>query len=189
MTNSQTTDIPVEAADVLNFWFQELTPEQWWVRDDAVDDAIRDRFQDLYETISEAVPDEWLETPRGRLAAVIVLDQFPRNLFRNSANAFASDAMALQLAKETVGAGLDQALTRDERVFLYLPFEHSEDKEMQEFSVTLYEKLGDADTLDFAKKHKQVIDRFGRFPHRNAVLGRETTEEERRFLEQESWFW
>ncbi len=189
MTLHPKTQPPEAAARVLRFWFGELRPEQWWTRDDGVDDAIRTRFAELQKDIADEVPLEWLETARGHLAAVIVLDQFPRNLFRKSARAFESDAAALALAVDTVDAGLDAQLTEAERKFLYLPFEHSEDADMQARSVALYEKLGDEDSLDFARKHKLVIDRFGRFPHRNEVLGRETTEEEQAFLEKESWFW
>ena len=189
MTKDPKTGLPEAAAGVLRFWFDELRPEQWWQRDGDVDAAIRTRFAALRKTIADDVPPDWLPTARGRLAAVIVLDQFSRNLFRNSARAFETDTAALALAVESVDAGLDEQLTKDERVFLYLPFEHSEDAEMQARSVALYEKLGDEATLDYARKHKLVIDRFGRFPHRNAVLGRETTDQEREFLEKENWFW
>lgn len=138
---------------------------------------------------ANGAPAAWTQTARGRLAAVIVLDQFPRNLFRNSPLAFASDASALALAVESVDAGLDETVSEDERGFLYMPFQHSEDAEQQARSVALFQRLGDEKSLKFAEQHKQVIDRFGRFPHRNEVLGRETTEEERAFLEKESWFW
>jgi uncharacterized protein (DUF924 family) len=189
MGESYEVAMPDEAEDVLRFWFGELEPDQWWKRDEEVDAAIRARFLGVHERLAEAIPPQWLATPRSRLAAVIVLDQFPRNLFRGSARSFATDAKALALAKETIELGLDAELNQDERVFLYVPFQHSEDPADQAQSVALYEKLGDADTLDFAKKHKWVIDRFGRFPHRNKVLGRKTTAEEREFREKESWFW
>ena len=189
MTEDPLAGIPGAAASVLKFWFGELQPEQWWKQDDQVDNAVRERFSGLYEKLANNMPADWLETARGRLAAVIVLDQFPRNLFRGSPKAFESDARALALAQDAVDAGLDKVLTIDERAFLYLPFEHCEDAEMQARCVALYEELGDQGYLDFARKHKLVIDRFGRFPHRNAVLGRETTDAEREFLEQESWFW
>jgi uncharacterized protein (DUF924 family) len=189
MSEDDASQLPAEAREILRFWFDELEPEQWWKRDDAVDAVIRDRFLDVHERLAAGVPEPWLATARSRLAAVIALDQFPRNLFRGSARSFATDSKALALAKETIELGLDEELSKDERVFLYVPFQHSEDAADQARSVALFETLADADTLDFAKKHKLIIDRFGRFPHRNAVLGRETTAEEREFLDKESWFW
>lgn len=189
MTDNHSTDISAEAVAVLDFWFGELKPEQWWKRDETLDAAIRERFLDLHERLAEKIPPEWLATARGRLAAVIALDQFPRNMFRDDPRTFATDPKALALAKETVAKGLDTDLSESERAFLYLPFEHSEEPEDQAESVRLYRKLGDAEALDFAEKHKLIIDRFGRFPHRNAVLGRETTQEEREFLKEASWFW
>lgn len=189
MTADDAKTIPAEAGNVLAFWFGELTPEQWWKRDDAVDATIRDRFLTLHERLAERVPAEWLTTARGRLAAIIVLDQFPRNMFRGSARSFATDPDALALAKETVALGLDRQLGDNERSFVYLPFQHSEDPADQAESVRFYKALGDENSLDFAEKHKLIIDRFGRFPHRNEVLGRETTKEERDFIEKQSWFW
>ena len=180
---------PAEAAAVLRFWFDELEPEQWWRRDAVVDEEIAIRFGSLHRQVAADLPAQWLDSARGRLAAVIVLDQFSRNLFRDDPLAFAFDETALALARETAQLGLDEALTKDERVFLYVPFQHSENPADQEMSVALYARLGDDNSLDFAQKHKTVIDRFGRFPHRNALLGRESTEEERAFLEQERWFW
>lgn len=189
MTNVPLEGLPGQAASVLRFWFEDIQPERWWKQDDLVDTAVRERFSALYEQLADNVPAEWLETAQGRLAAVIVLDQFPRNLFRGSAKAFATDAKALALARDTIDAGLDGALSTDERAFLYLPLEHCEDREVQARCVALYERLGDRGYLDFARKHKLVIDRFGRFPHRNEALGRKTTNEERKFLENERWFW
>lgn len=189
MAEDALAGLPGEAASVLKFWFDDVQPEQWWKQDDQVDKTVREQFSDLHEKLASTVPAAWLETARGRLAAVIVLDQFPRNLFRGSPKAFESDAKALALAEDAVTLGFDKALTKDERVFLYLPFEHSEDAQAQARSIALFEELGDQGYLDFAKKHKLVIDRFGRFPHRNAVLGRKTSDDEREFLEQESWFW
>lgn len=180
---------PDEAAAVLRFWFEELAPEQWWKRDEAVDRAIAERFAALHARLSEGVPADFLETARGRLAAVIVLDQFSRNLYRDDARAYANDPQALALAKETLARGLAAELTASEKTFLYMPFQHSEDAGDQARSVELFAALGEAESLDFAQKHKLVVDRFGRFPHRNAVLGRESTPEERAFLERESWFW
>ncbi len=174
--------LPEEARVVLHFWFTELRPEQWW-RDDTLDQQIVSRFGEVFERLETGVPDAWLETPRGVLAAVLVLDQFPRNMFRGTARAFATDSAARRLAEHAVERGLDQALSVDERLFLYLPFEHSEDGADQERAVALISALGNAQYTDFARQHKQVIDRFGRFPQRNAALGRVSTPEEDAFLE------
>lgn len=172
-----------EVRGVLSFWFEELEPRQWFEKDDALDRRIRERFLVLYERLAVQGAGGWAHTAHGALAAVIVLDQFPRNMFRGDARSFASDALALTVAEQAIGAGLDAALDATHRKFLYMPFEHSEDAAMQARSVALFAALGDADSLDYALRHKQVIDRFGRFPHRNALLGRSTTAEEAAFLE------
>ncbi len=182
-------DLPEEAGDVLRFWFGVLKPEQWWERDDTVDQEIKTRFAPVYLRLADEVPKSWLASPQGRLAAVIVLDQFPRNMFRDDPRAYASDAAALKLAKDTIDSGDDKKLATEQRSFLYMPFQHSEDLAVQEESVELFRSLGDANQIDFAEKHKQVIDRFGRFPHRNEVLGRETTAVEKLFLKEPGLFW
>jgi len=176
--------VPDEARGVLSFWFEELEPRQWFEKDDALDRHIRDRFLVLYEQLAARGAGDWARTARGALAAVIVLDQFPRNMFRGDGRSFASDALALAVAEQAIGAGLDAAFDATRRKFLYMPFEHSEDAAMQARSVALFAALGDADSLDYALRHKKVIDRFGRFPHRNAPLGRRSTAEEAAFLEQ-----
>lgn len=181
--------LPPQAREVLEFWYEELTPEQWWKRDEAVDAKITARFRALYDELSRNVPQAWLETPKGRLAAVIVLDQFPRNMFRGDPRSYATDSKALSLAKETIDAGGDAELEPYERSFLYMPFQHSEERDVQARSVELFRALGIEDQLDFAIKHKEVIDRFGRFPHRNEVLGRPSTPEEIDFLKKPGLFW
>ena len=170
--------------EVLGFWFKELTPEDWFGGGDEVDDRIRERFLALHEALRDEVPVSWRASPRGMLAAVIALDQFPRNMYRGDPLAFAADATALALAAEAVDRGFDRSMTGDERKFLYLPFEHSENPGVQERSVELFASLEDDDTLGYAIRHKEIIDRFGRFPHRNAVLGRESTPEEIEFLKE-----
>lgn len=167
---------------VLRFWFSELRPEQWWRPDPQVDRMIRERFAELHEQLAESVSESWLSSPRSRLAAVIVLDQFSRNLYRGDGRAYANDADALALAQESIDAGEDQALSPDERAFLYMPFQHAEDGDTQARSVALFAALGDENYLDFARRHKAVIDRFGRFPHRNAELERTSLPEELEFL-------
>jgi len=168
--------------DVLKFWFTELRPESWFKRDDAIDAQIRERFGALHASLTEKVPAAVTSTPTGALATVIVLDQFSRNLFRNSPRAFACDAVALTIAQEAIAAGFDRDLDRNQRVFLYMPYQHSEEREVQRRSIELFAPLGDANVLDYANQHRDIIERFGRFPHRNRVLGRESTADEIEFL-------
>ena len=175
---------PSHIDEVLGFWFEELTPDDWFGGGDEVDDRIRERFLALHEALRDDVPESWRETARGMLAAVIALDQFPRNMYRGSRQAFAADPAALALAKEGIERGLDRAMSNDQRKFLYLPFEHSEDPAVQARSVELFATLENEETLGYALRHKEIIDRFGRFPHRNEVLGRESTPEEIEFLQE-----
>lgn len=168
--------------DVLRFWFEELKPKNWFRRDTVVDAAIRVRFSDIYEQLKDGVPDDWLDSAKAYLAAILILDQFPRNMFRDDDRAFATDGAALSLAKRAIAQGLDEQLAPKERAFLYMPFQHAENADDQARSVGLYTALGNPLNLDFALRHQAVIDRFGRFPHRNQVLGRVSTEEEEAFL-------
>ena len=168
---------------VLAFWFEEISPKQWWDKSDDFDRLIATRFGDLHQAASHGELLTWRGTADGRLAEVIVLDQFSRNIHRDSPLAFASDGMALVLAQEAVAAGADQALPPDRRAFLYLPFMHSESAAIHALAVGLYSQPGLEGNLDFELRHKAIIDRFGRYPHRNAVLGRASTEEEIKFLQ------
>ena len=170
--------------EVLAFWFEELTPDDWFGGGEEVDDRIRERFLALHEALRDEVPESWRATARGMLAAVIALDQFPRNMYRGDPRAFAADPTALALATQAVERGLDRTMSSDERKFLYLPFEHSEDPAVQARSVELFATLGNEETLGYALRHKEIIDRFGRFPHRNEVLGRASTPEELEFLKE-----
>lgn len=169
---------------ILAFWFQELGPKDWWGKDAALDARIAGRFGALLERSARCELFAWRATPRGRLAEVLVLDQFSRHVHRDAPGAFASDPLALALAQEAVARGDDRALTPTERVFLYLPYMHSESRLIQAESVRLYERNGLADNLDFARRHQAIVERFGRYPHRNAVLGRPSTPEELAFLEE-----
>lgn len=170
--------------DVLTFWFSELSPAQWWGKDARLDARIRERFAGLLASAARCELFEWRASPAGRLAEVIILDQFSRHIHRDTPLAFANDPLALALAQEAVACGADQALTPDERVFLYLPCMHSESPLIQQLSVVLYTKNGLPGNLDYAQQHKAIIDRFGRYPHRNEILGRTSTPEEIAFLEQ-----
>ncbi|MFZ1105868.1 MAG: DUF924 family protein [Hyphomicrobiaceae bacterium] len=169
---------------VLRFWFEETRPKQWFEKSDAFDADVRSRFLAVHEGLTAEPTPSLLTDARTALAAVIVLDQMSRNMFRGGPQAFAADAKALDLAAAAVALGFDSGLTKDERMFLYLPFEHAESREAQARSVALMEGLGDAELTKWAEMHKVIIDRFGRFPHRNAVLGRASTPEETEFLRQ-----
>ena len=170
--------------EVLNFWFEEITPEQWWKKDENFDQICRDRFLTLHQQAAQGELFQWRDTADGRLAEIIVLDQFSRNLFRDTAAAFAYDGMALILAQEAVRAGADQQLPKERCAFLYMPYMHSESPRIHEEAVRLMTALGNEGTLNFELKHKEIIDRFGRYPHRNIILGRSSTEEEQAFLQQ-----
>lgn len=171
-------------SDILDFWFGQLKPAQWYKPDTALDAEIGRRFAAVYDNLQRDVTEEWRDSARGLLAAVIVLDQFPRNMFRGTPKAFATDAAALALSTGAIERQFDRSLSTIERQFLYMPFQHSEDRVVQARSVALFETLGDANVLDYARRHRAVIERFGRFAHRNAILGRQSTPEEVEFLKQ-----
>jgi uncharacterized protein (DUF924 family) len=166
--------------DVLAFWFADA--KRWWKKDAAFDAEIRARFQDLHGAIRRDEHEDWLDTPRQTLAYVVVLDQFSRNMFRESARMYEGDARALAAARRALDRDFDRDLSRDERMFLYMPLMHSEDIADQDRSVTLFSSL--PEWLRYAEEHRDIVLRFGRFPHRNALLGRSSTAEELDFLKQ-----
>ena len=168
--------------DVLRFWFVELPPHAWFSGDASTDALVRMRFLTLHEELRDGLPPDALMAPEPALAAVIALDQFPRNLFRDQPAAFAADGAALAAARRAVALGFDRTFDPTRRHFFYLPFTHAEDRAMQARSVELCEALGDDGVLFYARRHREIVDRFGRFPHRNAVLGRPSTPDEREFL-------
>lgn len=170
--------------DVLSFWFEEIEPAQWWKKDPDFDQLIIDRFAELHTSAIRCELYPWRENGEGRLAEIIVLDQFSRNMSRGKAEAFANDQMALVLAQEAVAGGVDMVLDPARRGFIYLPFMHSESLPIHETALKLYRKSGLSSGLIWEKKHKAIIERFGRYPHRNEILGRKSTEEERLFLTQ-----
>ncbi len=179
--------MPAIPSDVLNFW-RAAGPKKWFAKSDAFDDAIRLKFEPVHHAAARGAYAAWAETPDGALALLILLDQFPRNLYRGSAHAFATDPLARSIARKAVGAGFDRMVEPELRQFFYLPFEHSEDIVDQDRSIMLCEAhdaaTGDLETLKWACLHRDIIVRFGRFPHRNAALGRETTVEEQAFLDE-----
>jgi uncharacterized protein (DUF924 family) len=179
--NDRDAQAGVTAADVLAFWLA-AGDRRWFEQDDAFDAEIRARFATVYEDAAAGRLSRWEKSANGALALVIVIDQFPRNMFRDSARAFAADPQARAVAGRAIVRGFDQQVAMPERMFFYLPFEHSEDLPDQERCVALMRSTGDVDLVKWAELHADIIRRFGRFPHRNAVLGRPTTAEEQAFL-------
>lgn len=182
------------AQEVLDFWFGPgVGPHRgkprpaWFSKSDVFDDEIRARFAGLHAAAAQGEHEGWLAAPESGLALVVLLDQFPRNMYRGTPAAFASDAQALAAARKMVAQGFDVTLRPVERWFVYLPFEHAEDLDAQRESMRLFAQLADhaesADAIDYARRHHEVIARFGRFPHRNAILGRSSTAAEVEFLE------
>lgn len=172
---------------VLRFWFEELPAEAWFAKDPKVDARVRERFLSVYERLAQSLPEQH-DGPRACLAAVIVLDQFPRNMFRGSPRSYATDMLALAIAERAIAAGWDRQLQAQQRMFLYMPFQHSEDAAVQARSVRLFEQLGLQQALDYAREHRDIVACFGRFPHRNAVLGRDTSAAESQFLQHHAGF-
>ena len=156
---------------VLDFWFG-LGPDQWWGGGADLDGLSRDRFGDLHAEKRQLPPESFLADPRTALAAVILFDQLPRNMFRGHADQFMTDPLALAVARGAIDRGYDERLAKDEKTFLYMPFQHSEALPDQRRSLALFTALGDDWLLGFARKHHDIIERFGRFPHRNIMLGR-----------------
>lgn len=180
----------ITADDVLNFWFSETDSANWFERSDAFDQEVRERFGDAVEDARDGKLAAWNDAPRGCLAVIILIDQFSRNIHRDSPLAWSADAAGLASAKLALARGHDQALDHNERKFLYMPLMHSEDLADQERCVELFRGLADEGAEDgeiahdFAVRHRDIIARFGRFPHRNDVLGRESTPEEVAFLKE-----
>lgn len=179
------TDIFLPSAqDVLSFWFGELTAEQHFAKDAALDARIAERFGTLLRAAERCELAAWRATAGGRLAEIIVLDQFSRNIYRGQASAFANDALALALAQELVAGAHDRQLPVEQRAFAYLPFMHSESLALHAQALVLFEQPGLENNLRFERAHLEILQRFGRYPHRNAVLGRTSTAQELAFLAQ-----
>ncbi|ARP84607.1 hypothetical protein CAL12_17930 [Bordetella genomosp. 8] len=181
MSNTQ-QDLPTDAAAVLEFW-KDAGPRKWFAKDAAFDAAFSERFAALHLAAARRALDHWAATAPGVLALLVLLDQYPRNAYRGTAHMYATDPLARFFARQAVEQGLDRQVEAGMLVFFYLPFEHSEDPDDQALSVQLAQRL-DARSRDFAILHRDIIARFGRFPHRNALLGRVSTAQEQAFLEQ-----
>ncbi|MDT3280194.1 DUF924 family protein [Shewanella scandinavica] len=175
---SQTTT----AEQVLTFWFEEIEPKLWWIKDVEFDAQIKQRFGDILAQAKRGELSHWRVTPQGRLAEIIVLDQFSRNIYRDTPAAFEADAIALVLAQEAVAQQVDLALKPKQVPFLFMPYMHSESAMIHQVAVKLFNREAAVANLTFELQHKAIIDRFGRYPHRNAILGRESTAEEIAFL-------
>jgi len=168
--------------EVLKFWFEEIDEKQWWVKDETFDELIKDCFAGIHAQAAACELFEWRETARGRLAEIIVLDQFSRNMYRGTPASFTCDPLALALAQEAVALDMDKELKDIERSFLYMPYMHSESLKIHDIALELFSQEGMQNNYDFEVKHRDIIVKFGRYPHRNEILGRESTDEEIEFL-------
>jgi uncharacterized protein (DUF924 family) len=169
---------------ILKYWFEEIDHSLWWSKNDAFDQRIRERFAGIHAKAIRCELFDWRKDAEGRLAEIIVLDQFSRNMFRDSPLSFANDSLALALSQEAISVGANQKLSPIQRSFLYMPFMHSESLIIHEIAMDLYKKNGIQSDLDFEIKHQDVVKRFGRYPHRNRILGRASTKFEIEFLNQ-----
>ena len=174
----------MDSSSVLTFWFEEIDPSLWFKKDENFDEEIRQRFSSLHQSVSQGECYHWRHTISGRLAEIIVLDQFSRNLFRNSPLSFAYDGMALVLAQEAIATNQDQQLPLEQKAFLYMPFMHSESLSIHETAIKLFDQPGLENNMAYEIMHRDIIKQFGRYPHRNEILGRPSTLEEIEFLKQ-----
>ena len=170
--------------DVLDFWFHELESKQWWVKNPELDQQILKRFKKHWDAAVVGELFVWRDNPKGRLAEILVLDQFSRNMFRDTPQSFAQDPLALILSQEAIKCGADESFNSSEKAFLYMPYMHSESRLIHAEALKLYDQPGLEFNLEFEIKHKVIIDRFGRYPHRNSILGRASSEEEIAFLKE-----
>lgn len=169
------------AEDILSFWFEEISPKQQFIKDEKLDVEIKQRFGSLHASLKEDAP-SFTDTPQGALAAILLFDQFSRNMFRGLGEAFETDPLALSIAKDLIASGADKGMPDNHRVFVYMPFMHAETLEDQVQSVALFTELGAASNIEYAIKHLEVVKKFGRFPHRNKALKRDSTKEEMIFI-------
>ncbi|MFK7973690.1 MAG: DUF924 family protein [Rickettsiaceae bacterium] len=170
--------------DIIQFWFKDIDPKQRWIKDPKFDLLITQKFSDVYKRASNKELKYWTKNPEGSLAEIIILDQFSRNIFRDTPNAFATDDLALESAQEAIANGFDKRIDIGRLSFLYMPFMHSESQEVHETAIKLFNRPGMEDFYEYELKHKAIIDRFARYPHRNKILGRKSTPEEISFLQE-----
>lgn len=174
----------MDPCDVIDFWFHELQPRDWWKKSDNLDTTIRKRFGAVHSAAVRGELYDWRASPTGRLAEIIVIDQFSRNIYRDTPESFAYDVISVVLTQEAVAGGADTDLDGSRKSFLYMPLMHSESRRLHEVALRLFDQPGLENNLEFEKKHKAIIDRFGRYPHRNKILGRNSTAGEIAFLQQ-----
>ncbi len=170
--------------EIIEFWFNQIKPEQWWKKSAAFDAKIKKRFLPIYQKASAGELFNWRYKPLSSLAEIIILDQFPRNIFRDKSQAFATDALALCAAQNAIEKGFDQQLSPEQKSFLYMPFMHSESVEIHKVAEFIFSDPDVKSNFEFELKHKAIIDRFGRYPHRNKILGRKSTKKELEFLKE-----
>ena len=178
----------ITLTEIIDFWFAPDNRRFWFKSTPAMDAALKKRFEKTWSSARDGRLDHWMETPEGCLALAIVLDQFPLNMFRGRAESFATEQQAVAVTRHAVANGFDSHLPPEQRAFLYMPLMHSENIADQDASVALFESAGLEDNLRFARHHRELIRRFGRFPHRNAILGRKSSAEEKRYLESKEAF-
>ena len=174
----------MSATTVIQFWFEDIEPRQQFTKDLEFDESIRTKFSETYQLATQGLLYAWREHPLDALAEILVLDQFSRNMFRNTPKAFEADTVALVLAQEAIRKKFDKELNNSKKAFFYMPFMHSESKEIHDIALFLFDQPGLEDSFNFEIKHKAIIDRFGRYPHRNEILGRKSTADELKFLSQ-----
>ncbi|MGD8783225.1 MAG: DUF924 family protein [Thioalkalispiraceae bacterium] len=172
----------ISSEDILDFWFSDEVAKRWFKSAPEFDNELRDKFESLYLDAKNGDYDHWLETPNGCLALVILFDQLPLNIYRGKQQSFATEARAREVANHAISQSFDEEMTEKQKIFIYMPFMHSENLADQDRSIELYEKAGLKENLRFARHHRELIKRFGRFPHRNRVLGRQSTQAEREYL-------
>ena len=170
--------------EIIEFWFKEIDTSQWWIKDEKFDERMRQRFLETHKKAVKCELYEWRKTSEGALAEIIILDQFSRNMFRDKSESFAHDSMALTLAQTAITCGFDAELSPEKRTFIYMPFMHSESLVIHSVAERLFAKLGNPSAIDFENRHRVIIEKFGRYPHRNKILGRVSTPEEEEFLRQ-----
>jgi uncharacterized protein (DUF924 family) len=174
----------MQPQEIITFWFTTIEPKSWWIKDEAFDSLLNQKFSEIHQQAAQGELFHWRKTALGRLAEIIILDQFSRNIYRDSAKSFAYDALALILAQEAINVGANKELQGKELAFLYMPFMHSESLAIHQVAEQLFSEPGLEGNTDFEKRHKVIIEKFGRYPHRNEILNRESTEDEIDFLKQ-----
>ncbi len=172
----------VKASDVISFWFEQSSPSDWYAKNESFDQLIKDKFLTTYWAATKGELYQWRDSPLGRLAEIIVLDQFSRNMFRDNGQAFMFDSLAVVLTQEAITAKADETLPNEKKAFLYMPLMHSESLKIHELAVKVFSQTGLENNYDFELKHKAIIEQFGRYPHRNKLLGRESSRAEKAFL-------